>query len=316
MNNSAAVPLLTIFFIIKSPQDNFIKSVLDIRAVARPDVRIGCVHAGQLSDEHNNFILENNVLTFIPDVAGIDYAIACAIANTESKYIWFFGDDRFDVRILPKLCDFLYLNSPGFIYLTDVMYSQRLGDSLLKSDFLIYDPPSNAFLELQDQLGFLSSILVSKKNATSSLATFPSAYMGLHWLILYISINSVSISTKCYRYSGGVFLSEPKPSGENRWYDSFETHAISFKKILSINFSNINILDKKYVVRNKFIQSVKAVIYERAHGYTTGFASSSGKIIPSLKHYYMFPSLYVWILLLFLPRTLLTRIRKILILSK
>jgi hypothetical protein len=53
-------------------------------------------------------------------------------------------------------------------------------------------------------------------------------HIGTSWVTLFLSMNTLSIGKKFYLLDGNNFLSESKPAGEARWYDSFEVHGINY----------------------------------------------------------------------------------------
>ena len=120
------------------------------------------------------------------------------------------------------------------------------------------------------------------------------------------SIYSLANGNKFLYLSDSYFLSDEKPAGEKRWYDSFTTHAISFSFIANKFQDDFSKNTIRKLIKYKFDMSWKAVIVERAKGYHTGFASHSPKAKKMLISFWMYPNCYVALVLFAVPRKILS----------
>ena len=235
---------------------------------------------------------------------GIDPAFLFLSKEAIGSFIWWFGDDILypgaigkvvDVLKCNKKLDFMYINS------TDMggkNYSVQIGGSRFFRD------KNEALLELKDQLGFCSAMLFSKEMLLSGL---PKAekFVGSSWVTLFLALNTLVLGKSLYFLDGKNFLSDPKPAGEIRWYDSFEVHGINFFVIAQEFKDGFDHKTLRKVLADKFGDSWRSVIVERALGFETGFASPSPKIIKMAKLYWSYPEFYVALPLMLLPRSLL-----------
>lgn len=235
---------------------------------------------------------------------GIDPAFLFLSKEANGKFVWWFGDDTLCPGTIGRVVDFLKVNSElDFMYInsTDTSgrnYSVRVGGSRFFKD------KNEALLELKDQLGFCSAMLFSKEMLLLGL---PKAekFVGSSWVTLFLALNTLTLGKIFYFLDGKNFLSDPKPAGEARWYDSFEVHGINFFLIAQEFKDKFDRKSLRKVLADKFGDSWRSVVVERALGFETGFASPSPKIIKMSKLYWSYPELYVALPLMLVPRALL-----------
>lgn len=235
---------------------------------------------------------------------GVDLAFLFVSREARGRFVWWFGDDVFCpgtigrvlgvLRDIPDI-DFMYINSTD---MAGENYSVHLGGSRQTED-------RNAVLsDLKDQLGFCSAMLFRRDTLWSGLER-AGAFIGTSWVTLFLSLNALSVGKKFYLLDGRNFLSDEKPAGEARWYDSFEVHGINYA-LVAREFTES--FDKKllrHVLAQKFGRSWRAVVVERAKGFTTGFGSATPKMVKMAKLFWTYPEFYVAAPLMLIPRPLL-----------
>lgn len=235
---------------------------------------------------------------------GIDLAFLFLSREARGSFVWWFGDDVLHPGALGKIVDFLSCNENlDFVYInsTDMSgenYSINLGGSRFFRD------RNEALLELRDQLGFCSAMLFRKEMLLGGLQKAVK-FIGTSWVTLFLALNTLAIGKTFYFFDGKNFASDPKLPGEIRWYDPFEVHGINFYIVMR-EFKavfNRKILGK--VLAEKFGRTWRAVIVERACGFTTGFGAPSPKIKLMAKYYWSYPEFYLALPLMLVPRPLL-----------
>jgi len=235
---------------------------------------------------------------------GVDLAFMFVSKEATGDFVWWFGDDVLcpgtigrvvDILKRHKALDFMYVNSTdmsGNTYSVDINGSRHSTDR------------NEVLSELKDQLGFCSAMLFRKETLLSGMKK-AEKFVGTSWVTLFLSLNTLSVGKLFYLLDGKNFLSESKPAGEARWYDSFEVHGINYF-LIAQEFKHF--FDKYYfrkMLANKFGRAWRAVIVERALGFETGFASSSPKIGKMAKLYWSYPEFYIAFPLMLIPRLIL-----------
>ncbi len=100
-------------------------------------------------------------------------------------------------------------------------------------------------------------------------------------------------------------LSNTKPPGEVRWYDSFQVHGINYFIVAQEFKDKFDRNSLRKGLADQFGRIWRAVIVERALGLKTGFASPSPKIINMSRLYWSYPEFYIALPLMLLPRPVL-----------
>lgn len=235
---------------------------------------------------------------------GIDPAFLFLSQEASGTFVWWFGDDVLLPGAVDRVVDFLRHNeSLDFMYInsTDMSgenYSIQMGGSRFFRD------KNEALLELKDQLGFCSAMLFRKEVLLSGLQE-AERFVGSSWVTLFLALNTLAVGKSFYFLDGKNFLSDPKLPGEIRWYDPFEVHGINFFIVMQ-EFKDV--FDRKIlrkVLAEKFAQTWRTVVVERARGFKTGFAAPSPKIWKMAKYYWSCPEFYIALPLMLVPRPLL-----------
>lgn len=241
---------------------------------------------------------------------GIDGAFLFLSKAAKGKYIWWFGDDVLMPKVISNILailkfdptiDFIYINSTD---LDGVNFSIRNDGSKYFTD------RNHVLLELKDQLGFCSAILFRKEILSLGFRKAES-FIGTSWVTLFLVLNVLVEGKIFYFLDGSNFLSEPKPSGEARWYDSFLVHGINFALVLNQFKDKFKRRNLRNVLAEKFSKSWRAVVVERALGFDSGFAKSKFSIRVLFKLYWSYPEFYIAVPMMFLPRRILFRLYRL-----
>ena len=241
---------------------------------------------------------------------GIDLAFIFLSKEACGDFVWWFGDDvlcpgtiRKVVDILKRYekLDFMYVNSTD---MSGSNYSVNIGGSRICND------RNEVLSELKDQLGFCSAMLFRKETLLSGMKR-ANEFVGTSWVTLFLSLNALSVGKLFYLLAGKNFLSDSKPAGEGRWYDSFEVHAINYYVIAQQFKDKFNKKSLQRVLSYKYGSAWRAVITERALGFNTGFASPSPKVIKMAKLYWSYPEFYIAFPLMLMPRSILRAFYKL-----
>ena len=130
-------------------------------------------------------------------------------------------------------------------------------------------------------------------------------FVGTSWVTLFLSLHTLSVGKLFYLLDGKNFLSDSKPAGEVRWYDSFEVHGINYFLIVQEFKYLFDRKSLRNVLAYKYGGAWRAVIVERALGFKTGFASPTPKIMKMAKLYWNYPEFYIAFPLMLLPSQIL-----------
>jgi len=235
---------------------------------------------------------------------GIDVSIQYVVKKSNGQYVWMFGDDILEPGAFKKLKLQLENNNPDFVYLNSSNLKKDM-TAILHHNNTITSNKDDFLMLLKDQLGFISA-LVFKRDIVAIAVENDETVVGTHWLILYCSLFAIT-QGKIFMYLSDIyFCSDDKPAGEERWYDSYDVHAVKFAKVVvrfKNNFSSGVIRD---LISFKFNISWKAVSVERALGLHTGFASHTPKIRQTLETFWSYPICYFVLFLFIVPRKVLS----------
>lgn len=238
-------------------------------------------------------------------VGGYDKALLFLTKQAEGKYLWWYGDDVLAdgavARILsltkkqPDL-SFIWLNARDKNDEKDLGFDLG-GDKLFKNG-------SEIFATNVGLLGFPSATLLRREEALGGLSgaeKFIGTTLVGYYLVLYV----ISKNKMAYFMQEPCLLSDPKPPGEVRWYDSFQVHAVNYYVIAQDFKDKFDRRAFRRGLADQFGRIWRAVIVERALGLKTGFASQSPKISKMAKLYYSYPEFWIALPLFLVPRPIL-----------
>lgn len=235
---------------------------------------------------------------------GVDRAFLFLSREAKGAFVWWFGDDMLEpgavVRVLGFLrrnpdVDFMYINSTD---LSRENYSVRLGGSRYFVD------RNEVLTKLKDQLGFCSAMLFKRETLSLGLSTAESC-VGTFWVTFFLVLHVLASGKSFYFFDGRNFLSEPKPAGEARWYDSFLVHGINFALVARKFDGKFDRKAMHKMLADKFSRSWRAVVVERALGFKAGFAAAHLKLAVLCRLYWSYPEFYVAVPMMLIPRPVL-----------
>ena len=242
---------------------------------------------------------------------GYDLALLEATKLANGKYVWWFGDDRLADGAIFKVLDAInnYPNSP-LIWLNARNIHDRLDKGLDLGGNKEFCGIDDLFLVDVGLLGFPSITITNREQMQPHLID-ADKFVGTALTGFFLVLASVTNSDyKPYFIQEPLILSNPKPIGEVRWYDSFQVHAINYMKIASAFRDEICDKAFKTGMSAQFGRIWRAVVYERALGLRTGFAAPGPKVSSIMRYYWSFPEAYLAIALILLPRPVLSLIFK------
>lgn len=236
-------------------------------------------------------------------VGGYDKALLFLTEKAKGEFLWWFGDDVLapdafqrilsEIKQRPKL-SFLWLNAQDI--------TNPLVSSFPFEGDRIYTNGSDIFQTNVGLLGFPSATLI-KRNETVEHIDNAKKFIGTTLTGYYLVLAIITQKDKEFMImQKPCIYSVPKPSGEARWYDSFQVHAINYSTI-ALDFKNkIDTKSYRKGISDQFNRCWKAVIVERALGFKTGFGTPGPKIMKMTKLYWTYPSYYFALPLMLLPR--------------
>lgn len=235
---------------------------------------------------------------------GVDRAFLFLSKEARGAFVWWFGDDVLEPGTMARVTgflrrnpdvDFMYINSTD---LSGKHYSIQLGGSRY---FLDRD---EVLSKLKDQLGFCSAMLFKRETLALGLDRAESC-VGTFWVTFFLVLHALARGKSFYFLDGRNFLSEPKPAGESRWYDSFLVHGINFALVARQFEDRFNRDALHKMLSDKFSRSWRAVVVERALGFNTGFAAANLKLATLFRLYWSYPEFYVAVPMMLVPRPIL-----------
>ena len=245
-------------------------------------------------------------------VGGYDKALLFLTCRAGGDYVWWFGDDLFAEGSISRVLQavdrqekfsFIWLNS------TDITNSADKGFDL--GGDRVFTSPGEIFKIDVGLLGFPSATIVRRELISSRIAD-AEKFIGTALTAFYFVLCAItSAPCLCLYIQKACLLSYPKPPGEARWYDSFEVHGLNYTRISSYFTAEIDRVSYRQGIAGQFGRVWRAVIYERASGYETGFGSRSPKLYKMTTLYWSYPEFYLAFPLMLLPRAFLGLLMKI-----
>jgi glycosyltransferase involved in cell wall biosynthesis len=244
------------------------------------------------------------------EVGGYDVALLSLIESAKGDYIWWFGDDVMGDGAINKIINtvkkfpdisLIWINSAGINNQNDVGVDFG-GDRFFKDADEVFETDIGL-------LGFSS--IVKRKEAMEGIEE-AKKFIGSALACFYLSLQVLSERKgRFYFIQKPYMLCTAKPSGEVRWYDSFQVHGINYY-IISQKFKNkFNKKSFKRGLSKQFGQIWRAVLVERALGFTTGFGSKTPKIKKMFQFYWNFPEFWLALPFFLTPRFILRILYKI-----
>ncbi|MDC3298640.1 glycosyltransferase family 2 protein [bacterium] len=241
-----------------------------------------------------------------------DKALLSLTKHANGKYVFWFGDDQLKFGALKQILALTSdQNNYALIWLnaSDKNKPSDQGFQVSgKTTFNSADDVININLGL---LGFPSVTLLRRDliapHIDDATAVVGTTLSGFYLLMCAITKEN----SKTIYINDPHLLSRPKPSGEYRWYNSFDVHVINYAVVLNHFSSRINFWSRRNALSKHFSKVWRSVVYERAMGFSGGFATKEVKLWKMCRLYWCCPELILALPLMLLPRRLLPALLKI-----
>ena len=239
-------------------------------------------------------------------VGGYDKALLFLTAKASGEFLWWYGDDVLAQGAIQRILSAISAKTNlSFIWLNSRDINNPDDQGLNLGGDKYFSDGSEVFLINVGLLGFPSATLLKREDA---LMGFDAAkkFIGTTLTGYYLVLHVLSQRNKEFMFlQTPCLLSNPKPPGEARWYDSFQVHGINYFVIAQEFKDKFEPKALRKGLAYLYGRIWRAVIVERALGLETGFASRSPKIIKMAKLYWSYPEFYIALPLMVMPRLIL-----------
>jgi hypothetical protein len=236
---------------------------------------------------------------------GVDSAIIFLTEKARGLFVWWIGDDVIAPGAIQKILSLIdQYQDLSFIWVNSHCIKNE--EALAVNNRRCY------FFSNRDQifdldiglLGFITATVFKRDLAIPGMAQ-ARKHVGSAFVCMYIVLYVIAQEGRYYFLGTPCFSSNPKPSGEVRWYDQFQVFGINLFHIVKEFEGSFNKRQIKKALSKNLAMVVKAIIVERALGLKTGFASPSPKLIPLAKLYWSYWVFWAALPLLILPTFIL-----------
>jgi abequosyltransferase len=237
---------------------------------------------------------------------GYDKALLYLTAQAEGEYIWWYGDDILADDAISRVL--AALASPEKFALV-WLNARNIHDPTDKGLDLgcdhIFETPGEIFATNVGLLGFPSATII-RRELVAACINKAQKFVGTTLTGFYLVLSAITVPrVKSFYIQQPCLLSQPKPAGEVRWYDSFGVHGINYT-LISLEFGDrIDGASYRKGISDHYGRIWRAVVYERAVGLETGFASRSPKLAWMARLYWTYPEFYIALPLMLIPRPVL-----------
>ncbi|MDD5146010.1 MAG: glycosyltransferase family 2 protein [Candidatus Pacebacteria bacterium] len=236
---------------------------------------------------------------------GFDEAIIFLTKEARGDYLIWFGDDLMEEGMIKKIKELVYANADiSFIWVNSCDKLNPKITAFKDNNDKFFNDRNEIIKKDIGLLAFMSSTIIKKENI-SDIICEAHKYSGLSLMSLFFVLGAISVGGRYYFIGHPYIISDSKPSGEARWYDSFQVHAINFYMVVKRFKGKFDKSAIKKSLSDKFARAWRAVIVERAMGLTTGFGSKSPKVFKMAKFYWTYPEFYIALPLFLTPRPIL-----------
>lgn len=237
--------------------------------------------------------------------AGLDAAIIFLTEEARGLFVWWIGDDVIAPGAIQRILSLIEGHKDlSFIWVNS--HNIRNRDALT-----VNDRKSHFFSDRNEVLGidigllgFITATIFKRELAIPGMV-HARKHIGSAFVCMYIVLYVIAQDGKYYFLGTPYFSSNPKPSGEVRWYDQFQVFGINLFQIVKEFEGNFNKRQIRKALSKNLAMVVKAIIVERALGLKTGFASPSPKLIPLARLYWSYWIFWAALPLLILPKIIL-----------
>lgn len=237
---------------------------------------------------------------------GYDKALLFLTEQAAGEYIWWYGDDTLAEDAISRVLDVLAgPDKFALVWLNARNINDPSDKGLDLGGDQVFEMPGAVFETNVGLLGFPSATIVRRELIADKI-TAASKFIGTTLTGFFLVLSAItSPRAKSFYIQSPCLLSEPKPVGEVRWYDSFRVHGINYT-LISLDFKDrIDSVSYRKGVAEHFGRIWRAVLYERAIGLETGFASRTPKLASMTALYWTYPEFYIAFPLMLLPRPVL-----------
>ena len=237
---------------------------------------------------------------------GYDKALLFLTEQAEGEYIWWYGDDILADDAISRLL--VALASPerfALVWINARNIHDLADKGLDLGGDRIFETPGEVFATNVGLLGFPSATII-RRELISDCIVKARKFIGTTLTGFYLVLSAITAPrVKSLYIQRPCLLSQPKPAGEVRWYDSFEVHGINYM-LISLDFRDrIDGASYRKGIAEHYGRIWRAVVYERAVGLETGFASRNLKLAQMARLYWTYPEFYLAFPLMLLPRPVL-----------
>lgn len=235
-----------------------------------------------------------------------DKALLFLTKQAEGEYIWWYGDDILANDAISRVL--AALASPekfALVWLNARNIHDPTDKGLDLGGDRVFETPGAVFATNLGLLGFPSATIIRRELVVECIDK-ARKFIGTTLTGFYLVLSAITAPrAKSLYIQQPCLLSHPKPTGEVRWYDSFEVHGINYT-LISLDFRDrIDSASYRKGIADHYGRIWRAVVYERAAGLETGFASRSPKPARMARLYWTCPEFYVAFPLMLLPRPVL-----------
>jgi len=237
---------------------------------------------------------------------GYDKALIYLSERAEGEYIWWYGDDVLaDDAISRVLAAVASPEKFALIWLNARNIDDPSDKGLDLGGDRTFESPGEIFATNVGLLGFPSATIIRRELVAASIDE-ARKYIGTTLTGFYLVLSAITAPrAKAVYIQQAILLSFAKPAGEVRWYDSFEVHCINYA-LISLDFRDrIDRVSYRSGIADHYGRIWRAVVYERAIGLETGFASRGPKLARMASLYWSYPEFYIAVTLMSLPRSVL-----------
>jgi len=237
---------------------------------------------------------------------GYDKALLFLTEQAVGDYIWWYGDDILADDAVSRVL--AALDAPekfALVWLNARDIHAPADKGLDLGGDRIFETPGAVFATNVGLLGFPSATIV-RRELVAGCIDKARKFIGTTLTGYYLVLSAITTArAKSLYIQHPCLLSQPKPAGEVRWYDSFEVHGINYM-LISLDFrERIDGASYRKGIADHYGRIWRAVVHERAAGLETGFASRSPKLARMAGLYWTYPEFYIAFPLMLLPRALL-----------
>lgn len=240
-----------------------------------------------------------------------DRALLSLTKRANGKYIFWFGDDQLKPGALKKILALSFnQNNYALIWLNASDKNREADQGFEVSGKTTFDSATEVINTNLGLLGF-PSVTVLRRDLIAPHIDEAVAFTGTTLSGFFLLLCAITKeNSKTIYINDPLLASRPKPPGEVRWYNSFDVHVINYAVILNHFAPRINFWSRRNALSKHFSKVWRSVVYERAMGFSGGFATKEANPWRMFRLYWCCPEIIVALPLMFLPRRALSMLLK------